>query len=118
MLSVYANPKLIDSSDPTMVDFVKKLKANYRLGAGRPAYVDLLGYGGAMVIVEALKRTGEDLTWEKIIQAFETIKNFQTGFIQPVTFSPTDHNGQRSTKLLVALPGKKWSVLAEDIVKR
>jgi branched-chain amino acid transport system substrate-binding protein len=118
VLSVYPFPKLADSPAPEVVDFINRLKANYRVGAGRPAYVDLEGYGAGKVVVEALKRAGKDLTWEKVIRAYESIKNFDTGFIQPVTFSPTDHNGQRSTKLLVALPGKKWSVLAEDLVVR
>ena len=118
MISVYAYPYMIDSPEPHIVDFVKRLKENYRLTPGRPSYVEMGAYGSAMVVVEGLRRAGKNLTWEKYISALETIKDFKTGFDFPVTFSLTDHNGQKEGGVVVAVPGKRWSLLADPLVIR
>lgn len=118
VLQLYPLPYLVDSPSSHIVDFLTKLKTNYRMTPGRPDWPDLCAYGMAKVIEEGLKRAGKDLTWEKFISALETIRNFETGFIQPVTFSPTVHYGITRGKFLVVLPGKKWQVLAEDVVVR
>lgn len=54
----------------------------------------LLGLGGAVTFVEALRRAGHDLTREKFIGALNGIKDFDTGVLSaPVSFSPDDHAG-------------------------
>jgi branched-chain amino acid transport system substrate-binding protein len=111
----HQTPYLIDSPEPLVADFVKRLKANYRVGAGRPSQAELQGIGGAVVVVEGLKRAGKDLTWEKYITALESMKNFECGFITPTTFSPTDHNGTKTGKFLIIQPGKKWAILPEEL---
>jgi branched-chain amino acid transport system substrate-binding protein len=118
VLCVYSFPYLIDSPTPVVVDFVNKLKANYRIVPGRPSFAAFEGYGSAVVAVEGLRRAGKDLTWEKYIKALETIKDFDPVLLQKVTFSPAQRNGQTSTRFLVILPGKKWQVLGEDVVAR
>jgi branched-chain amino acid transport system substrate-binding protein len=118
VLQTYPASYLIDSQEPLVVDFVNKMKTNFRLAPGRPSLIDLQGIGAAMVVVEGLRRAGRDLTWEKYFSALESIKDFKTGFIPPTTFSPTDHNGHRSTRFLAVLPGKKWSILAEEVVAK
>lgn len=62
---------------------------------GSPNSFDVLGYGGAKILVEGLKRAGKDLTREKFISALETLRDFQTGVLPPVTFTKTDHDGGR-----------------------
>jgi branched-chain amino acid transport system substrate-binding protein len=58
-----------------------------------------LGVGGAMIVVEALRKVGPDLTREKLITALETFNKFdqwepiEYPFSTPTTFSPTDHQG-------------------------
>ncbi|MGH7335895.1 MAG: ABC transporter substrate-binding protein [Candidatus Rokuibacteriota bacterium] len=50
---------------------------------------NLMGIGSGMVVVEALRRAGPDLTREKFLQALGTIKNFQTGMYPgPITCNP------------------------------
>lgn len=115
-LSVYPSPHLIDSPHPAIANLVKELKANYRIPPGRPSYQELLGYGGMQVVVEGLQRAGRDLTWEKFTKALESIKDFESDFVQPVSFSPDNHNGAQSGKLVVVLPNKKWQVLSADLV--
>jgi branched-chain amino acid transport system substrate-binding protein len=62
---------------------------------GSPNFFDVLGYGGAKVFVEGLERAGRDITREKFIAALETIKDFETGVLPPVTFTKTDHEGDK-----------------------
>jgi hypothetical protein len=64
-----------------------------------------------MVIIEALKRSGRELTWDKFNAALESIENFNPPdypMAAPITFSPTDH---------VALAWVNFGVLVEGKVK-
>lgn len=83
---------------------------------GRPDLADLLGYGGAMTFVEGLKRAGRDLTREKFVAALETLKNFETGFSLPTTFTPTDHEGQKAARILEIQPDGTRKLL--DVILR
>jgi branched-chain amino acid transport system substrate-binding protein len=83
---------------------------------GRPDLGDMLGYGGAMAFVEGLKRAGRDLTRENFIASLETLKNFETGFTLPTTFTPTDHEGNKAARILEILPGGQRKLL--DVVLR
>jgi branched-chain amino acid transport system substrate-binding protein len=50
---------------------------------------NLMGIGSGMVVVEALKRAGSELTREKFLQALGTIKKFDTGMYPgPITCNP------------------------------
>lgn len=71
---------------------------------GRPDLTDLLGYGGAITFMEGLKRAGRDLTREKFIAALETLRNFETGFSLPTTFTANDHEGQKAARILEIQP--------------
>ena len=56
----------------------------------------LLGMGGAVAVVEALRRAGPDLTRAKFIDALNTLHNFDTGVLAaPLEFSPTNHSGMK-----------------------
>jgi branched-chain amino acid transport system substrate-binding protein len=83
---------------------------------GSPNFYDVLGYGGAKIFVEGLKRAGKDITREKFITALETINNFETGVLPPVTFTATDHEGDKDCLFWVfnedgsrKLVGKKYT---------
>lgn len=47
----------------------------------------------AVVLVEGLRRAGRDLTRERLVDALETLRNFRTGLVPPVTFSASRHVG-------------------------
>jgi len=57
----------------------------------RPGYWSYLGMSGAIVFVEGAKRAGKDLTREKLISSLETLKDFETGVVPPLTFGPGNH---------------------------
>jgi branched-chain amino acid transport system substrate-binding protein len=53
-----------------------------------------LGVGSAVIMVEALKNAGPDLTREKYLAALNNLKDFDTGvFAGKVTFAPDKHEG-------------------------
>lgn len=52
--------------------------------------------GGAVAVVEALRRAGRDLTREKFVAELEGLDNFDTGILAgPIAFSPDDHAGAK-----------------------
>jgi branched-chain amino acid transport system substrate-binding protein len=54
----------------------------------------LLGMGGAVAVLEALKQAGPDLTRAKFIAALNNLHNLDTGVLSaPLDFSPQHHAG-------------------------
>jgi len=64
------------------------------------SFTSLEGFIAAKVLVEGLRRTGNDLTREKFINAMEQIRDYDVGGFT-VTFTPTDHSGSRFVELTV-----------------
>jgi branched-chain amino acid transport system substrate-binding protein len=65
------------------------------------------GMGGALAVIEALKRAGPDLTREKFIAAMNTIQNFNSGILNaPITFSANDHAGVKGGAMITYRNGK------------
>ncbi|WP_025322192.1 ABC transporter substrate-binding protein [Deferrisoma camini] len=89
-LSLWPDPVRDDS--PAMQEYRKILK-KYRPGH-EPNRYNLYGYFYTKLFCEGLKRAGKDLTREKLIQALESIQNWENGIIPPVSFGPGDHQAQ------------------------
>ncbi|MCL4425556.1 MAG: ABC transporter substrate-binding protein [Firmicutes bacterium] len=65
------------------------------------------GWATAMVMVEGLKRAGDDLSGEGIKKALEGIQNFDTGGLAaPVSFSSSSHRGSTQARLYEVKGGK------------
>lgn len=58
----------------------------------------------ADILVEAVKRAGRALTREKLIQAIESLYDFDTGRIPPVRFGPERHTGCNGSRLFALNP--------------
>lgn len=58
-----------------------------------PNFVGLEGFINAKVLVEGLKRAGRELTRENFIDAVESIRDFDLGIANTLSFSPGDHQG-------------------------
>jgi branched-chain amino acid transport system substrate-binding protein len=57
-----------------------------------PSKYYLLSYVNAMILGEGIKRAGKDLTREKLRDALESMKDFNTdGLTGPISFSPDNH---------------------------
>ncbi|MEC1525009.1 ABC transporter substrate-binding protein [Neobacillus niacini] len=59
----------------------------------RPDYQSLFTWAQAKVFTEALKQVKGPLTRENFIKSLESMKNYETGILPPVTFSPDNHYG-------------------------
>jgi len=102
---------LTDTHIPMVATFREEFKKRVGEKPGRPNASDLLNYNGAIIFCEALKRTGKDLTREKLVKGFESIKNFDTFLPTPVTFSPAEHQGNYGANFMVILPNFRRALL-------
>jgi len=93
---------LPEGNDPAAVKFAKAFEQRFPDLArqGRPDLGDVLGYGGAQVFIEALKRAGPDLTQQGFVKALESLKDFENPLILPTTFSATRHEGNQSARVV------------------
>jgi branched-chain amino acid transport system substrate-binding protein len=65
------------------------------------------GTASAIVVVEALKRAGRDLTREKFIAALEGLRGFDSGIAPcPISLSPANHQGCQSQTIWTLRDGK------------
>lgn len=79
-------------------------------------YVYTWIYG--MIIEEAVKRAGDNITGKGIKDALETFRNFETDAIsKPITFTSTDHRGSYEFKLSRAIPEKGTFESFSDWIK-
>lgn len=58
-----------------------------------PNFVGLEGYLNARVLVEGLRRTGRHITRERFINAVESIRNYDLGIANNLSFNASDHQG-------------------------
>lgn len=109
-------PNFVDSGEPHLVRFRQAFDRKYPgHPPTRPDEVNMAGYGAATVFAEGLKRAGRQLTREGFVQALESLRGFETGFIFPITFTRDDHQGMKGGKIFKVLPGGKMEFLEHDL---
>lgn len=94
---------------PGMVE-LRKITLRYFPGTEkeeRPAYYTQ-GWACGMIMAEVLKKAGKSPTREGLVEAFESLKDFDTGGISGlVTFDPNNHKGGNYCKIYKADIEKK-----------
>jgi branched-chain amino acid transport system substrate-binding protein len=75
----------------------------------------LNGAGAGMIFVEAFKRAGKNLNPDTLKEAFETLRNFETGGIfPPVTYTSKSHTPPEMVKLFKAdVPNKTLAPITD-----
>lgn len=68
-----------------------------------------IGYAAAQLVVEGLRRSGQDLNREGFIQAMESLDDWTGGILPPISYSPTDHHGLTTLAIQRAIHGR-WVV--------
>src|SRR5215510_13644984 len=81
----------VDSYASTVLKY-KTALAKYFPGVP-PDYVSLEGYVAGSLLQEGLKRAGPQLDTEKLVEALETVRNFDMGLGALISFGPTEHQG-------------------------
>jgi ABC-type branched-subunit amino acid transport system substrate-binding protein len=80
-----------DLSPEGMTEF-RAFSAKHKLPSNNVA-TQLLTYSAARLLVEALKRTGKDLTREKFVATLESFYEYRTGLTPPITYGPNRRMG-------------------------
>jgi ABC-type branched-subunit amino acid transport system substrate-binding protein len=107
---VYVNlMTAVDSMDKPAVKQANEILAKY-YPQTKPGYYPYLGMAGAIIMVEAMKRAGKDLTRAKLIGALETLSHFEPGVVPPIDWSASYHGGPKTFGYAV-WKGGKLSVL-------
>jgi len=89
-------------TDPAIPGIVKFMEYNRRKGIDIEGYIlrNIQGWATAEVMLEGVRRAGDDLSGPGIQRALEGMRNYSTGGITaPVTFTTTDHRGCTQLKL-------------------
>lgn len=60
------------------------------------------GYAGTKILIEAMRRCGKTLTWACTIKQLDGIKEFDTGVMEPVSYSPKEHFAKQPLTLMKA----------------
>lgn len=107
-------------SDPRMQAYVQKFTTRFPDLArqNRPDLGDCLGFNGALVFAEGLRKAGRDLSREGFIRAMESISNFETGVGLPTTFGPNLREGNLQARVLEFQPDLSRRLLDERLRAR
>lgn len=102
VISSTALPFPEDSDDPDMKKYLDKFQHQPQLIGS----LTQSGWAVAQIFVEALKRTGEELTWDKFIQALETFDNWDGSILPSVTYTSENRYGVTSLMMMKAENGR------------
>ncbi|MFH1091456.1 MAG: ABC transporter substrate-binding protein, partial [Pseudomonadota bacterium] len=85
------------ANDPEVVEFRNRLKKYYP--DIEPGMFAMHGYVSAMIFCEAMKKAGPEPTRDKLISALESMTGVNIGFMAPLSFSPTQHQGNLNARV-------------------
>lgn len=104
---------LVGSDDPKVKKYEEAL-GKYAKGVN-PSGPALWGWAEAEVLVEGLRRAGDDLSRENFMKQLETLKDWNEGLAFNVTYTPENHYGTTSVIIIKDQDGKM--VKASDVIK-
>jgi branched-chain amino acid transport system substrate-binding protein len=100
----------LDSDKPAVKAFIaaqQKYKPNTK-----PTTYSMHGYQAGKLLAEALKRSGGKTDEASIVSALETMKNYDTGLMAPLTFAADRHAGSMAGAIMKA-EGGKWRIISD-----
>jgi branched-chain amino acid transport system substrate-binding protein len=87
-LSPYDN-----TNNPTVADYLSTVQKYYPNQYQALDIYTQHSWTAAMIFVEAVKRVGKNpLTRASLVQALDSIQNFQTGWSRPISYGPGNHD--------------------------
>jgi branched-chain amino acid transport system substrate-binding protein len=85
----------VSTMDKPAVKRANEILAKYYQNT-KPGYYPYLGMAGGIIIVEAMKRMGKDLTRAKLITSLEGLGHFESGVLPPIDWSASYHGGPKT----------------------
>lgn len=101
-----------DGDSPALKEYQEAIKAISP--DAKPDYQSLFTYAEAKIFVEALSRVQGPLTRDNFIKALETVNNFETGILPPVTYTATKHLGISGLQR-VQVENGKWKTVGDFV---
>ncbi|MHB8507743.1 MAG: ABC transporter substrate-binding protein [Candidatus Dormibacteria bacterium] len=86
-LSPYDN-----GTNPTVSDYITQVQKYY---PGQVSKLDIYtqhSWTAAQIFVEAVRRAGKDLNRKSLVDALNSIQNFDTGWSKPLSYAPGNHD--------------------------
>lgn len=80
----------------------------------KPDYLSLNSYGYMKIFIEAVRRINGPITRQALVQSMDNLRNYDTGILPMVTYSPKQHMGTTSLQR-VQITGGKWNVIGEAV---
>jgi branched-chain amino acid transport system substrate-binding protein len=80
----------------------------------KPSHYSMFGCLGAIVFVEALEKTGRELTRETLIATLESMNGFETGISGPIGFSADNHLGVTSV-MPFGVVGSAFKIVGDPV---
>jgi ABC-type branched-subunit amino acid transport system substrate-binding protein len=80
----------VDGYASVVIEY-KNALATYAAPGEMPDYVSFEGYLSAKLLVEALRRSVPQLDIEKVVDALESLRDYDLGLGVPISFSRTEH---------------------------
>ncbi len=74
-------------------DAAQNAAAQHGAFSARDGMAQRQAIAAAKILIEALRRTGRDVTRERLVDALETLQDFRTGLTPPVSYSATRRIG-------------------------
>ena len=101
--AVYPMPEMVPD-DKEMQLFVERFSKDYPNDSTEG--LSQIGWAAAQVMVEAIKRSGDDLSWDHFLDTFYTFEQWEGSIYAGVTFSKNNHYGLTSMFMTQARDGK------------
>jgi branched-chain amino acid transport system substrate-binding protein len=92
-------------SNPTVADYMGTVQHYYPAQVKNLDIYTQIAWTAAMVFVEAVKRAGPDLTRATLLQALNSIQNFDTGWSRPLSYGPGVHDPNRCFRYMAYQDG-------------
>ncbi|MEH7246017.1 ABC transporter substrate-binding protein [Neobacillus niacini] len=91
------------SKDPEMKDFVDQYKKDFPKSS--TSGFAMWGWAMGQIFVEAVKRSGEELTRENLKKQLETLDNWEGSLYPAITYTPDSHYGNTTIYITEAKDG-------------
>lgn len=115
--AVYPLPELMEAETPAVVAYRGKLNKLYptNMPAGRPSEYDFLAYSAAKAVEQALEKAGRNLDRERLVQALESLRNFDTGLTYPITWTAENHEATVQASIIEIDDKLHWKMLQHTV---
>ncbi len=101
-----------ETQSPAMKEYHDALKKYFP--NEKPDYVSLFGFANAKVFVEAVRRIKGPVNRKSLVSALESLKDYETGILPPVSFGPDRHLGMTAMQR-VHISGGKWVAIGTPV---